>query len=135
MKALAFFIAVASMLVAANPLWAQQVVATGDGMVAEFDGPTRAVTFGQALVDAAAPVGVSIRVGIHTGEVERRGDDVAGLAVHLSARVQALAQPGEVLVSRTVVDLVAGSGIAFTDRGEHALKGVPGEWRLYAVER
>jgi class 3 adenylate cyclase len=113
----------------------REVNTTGDGMVAEFDGPTRAVTCGQALVDAAAQVGVSIRVGIHTGEVERRGDDVAGLAVHLSARVQALAQPGEVLVSRTVVDLVAGSGIAFTDRGEHALKGVPGAWRLYAVER
>jgi class 3 adenylate cyclase len=113
----------------------REVNTTGDGMVAEFDGPTRAVTCGQALVDAAAQVGVSIRVGIHTGEVERRGDDVAGLAVHLSARVQALAQPGEVLVSRTVVDLVAGSGIAFTDRGEHPLKGVPGVWRLYAVDR
>jgi class 3 adenylate cyclase len=113
----------------------REVNTTGDGMVAEFDGPTRAVTCGQALVDAASQVGVSIRVGIHTGEVERRGDDVAGLAVHLSARVQALAQPGEVLVSRTVVDLVAGSGIAFTDRGEHSLKGVPGLWRLYAVER
>jgi class 3 adenylate cyclase len=113
----------------------REVNTTGDGMVAEFDGPTRAVTCGQALVDAAAQVGVSIRVGIHTGEVERRGADVAGLAVHLSARVQALAQPGEVLVSRTVVDLVAGSGTAFADRGEHSLKGVPGSWRLYAVER
>ena len=84
----------------------REVNTTGDGMVAAFDGPTRAVVCGQALVDAAAQVGISIRVGIHTGEVERRGDDVAGLAVHLAARVQALAEPGEVLVSRTVVDLV-----------------------------
>jgi class 3 adenylate cyclase len=113
----------------------REVNTTGDGMVAAFDGPTRAVVCGQALVDAAAQVGISIRVGIHTGEIERRGNDVAGLAVHLAARVQALAQPGEVLVSRTVVDLVAGSGISFTDRGERELKGVPGSWRLYAVER
>ncbi len=113
----------------------REVNTTGDGLLAEFDGPTRAVICGQALVDAAAQVGLAIRVGIHTGEVERRGDDLAGLAVHLSARVQALAQPGEVLVSRTVVDLVAGSGIDFVDRGEHALKGVPGAWRLYAVDR
>ena len=113
----------------------REVNTTGDGLVAEFDGPTRAVICGQALVDAAAQVGVSIRVGIHTGEVERRGDDVAGLAVNLAARVQARAEPGEVLVSRTVVDLVTGSGTSFSDRGDHALKGVPGEWRLYAVER
>jgi class 3 adenylate cyclase len=113
----------------------REINTTGDGIVAAFDGPTRAVTCGQALVDAAAQVGISIRVGIHTGEVERRGSDIAGLAVNLAARVQAQAQPGEVLVSRTVVDLVTGSGVSFADRGEHQLKGVPGSWRLYAVER
>jgi class 3 adenylate cyclase len=113
----------------------REVNTTGDGIVAAFDGPTRAVTCAIALVDAAARAGVQIRVGIHTGEVERRGNDLAGLAVHLAARVEAQAGAGEVLVSRTVVDLVAGSGIRFTDRGEHALKGVPGTWQLYVVER
>jgi class 3 adenylate cyclase len=74
-----------------------------------------------------------VRVGVHTGEVERRGDDVAGIGVHIAARVQACAQPGEVWVSRTVTDLVAGSGINFTDRGEHLLRGVPGNWQLFSV--
>jgi class 3 adenylate cyclase len=74
-----------------------------------------------------------VRLGLHTGEVEQRGDDIGGIAVHTAARVQALAGPGEVLVSRTVTDLVAGSGIDFEDRGEHELKGVPGTWRLYSV--
>jgi class 3 adenylate cyclase len=76
---------------------------------------------------------IEVRTGLHTGEIEMRGDDVAGIAVHLAQRVSALARPGEVLVSRTVTDLVAGSGIQFEDRGEHGLKGVPGTWRLYSV--
>ena len=112
----------------------REVNTTGDGVVALFDGPTRAVMCASAIRDAAMQLGVSVRVGIHTGEVERRGDDVAGLAVHIAARVQALAEPDQVLVSRTVVDLVAGSGIALADRGEHELKGVPGTWRLFSVE-
>ena len=76
---------------------------------------------------------MNLRIGIHTGEIEIRGDDVAGLAVHIAARVQAQAEPNEILVSRTIVDLVVGSGIAFIDRGDHALKGVPGPWRLFSV--
>jgi class 3 adenylate cyclase len=79
-------------------------------------------------------LGLEVRAGVHTGEVEMRDGDISGIAVHLAARVAAAAQAGETLVSRTVVDLVAGSGLTFTDRGEHALKGVPGEWRLFAVE-
>ena len=78
-------------------------------------------------------IGIELRVGIHTGEVEKRGDDIGGIAVNLAARVESIAQPSEVLVSRTVTDLVAGSGLVFDDRGEHELKGVPGRWQLYAV--
>jgi len=110
------------------------VKSTGDGHLAIFDGPARAIRCGRALRDAVQQAGLDLRVGIHTGEVERRGDDVAGVAVHLAQRVSALAHPGEVLVSRTVVDLVAGSEIEFDDRGEHELKGVPGRWRLFAVK-
>ena len=106
---------------------------TGDGVLATFDGPARAIRCATELNTAAARVGLQIRAGLHSGEVEIRGDDVHGIAVHTAARVQSEAGAGEVLVSRTVVDLVAGSGIAFDDRGVHALKGVPGEWRLYAV--
>jgi class 3 adenylate cyclase len=85
--------------------------------------------------DAVGSLGLEIRVGLHTGEVETVGADLAGIAVHIGARVAAAAQPGEVLVSRTVADLVAGSGIRFRDRGAHLLKGVPGNWQLYAVDR
>jgi class 3 adenylate cyclase/esterase/lipase len=106
---------------------------TGDGALATFDAPARAVRCAGAIRDAARQIGFDVRIGIHTGEVEQRGEDIAGVAVITAARVQALAQPGEVLVSRTVVDLVAGSGIEFDDRGEHLLKGVPGTWRLFAV--
>jgi class 3 adenylate cyclase/pimeloyl-ACP methyl ester carboxylesterase len=106
---------------------------TGDGVLAMFDGPARAIRCATELQAAAARLGIEIRAGLHSGEVELRGDDVAGIAVHTAARVQSEAGAGEVLVSRTVVDLVAGSGLAFDDRGVHALKGVPGEWRLYAV--
>lgn len=107
---------------------------TGDGHLATFDGPGRAIRCARSLIDAVRGLGVEIRVGLHTGECELRGADVGGIAVHIGARVAALARPSEVLVSRTVTDLVAGSGIEFDDRGEHALKGVPGEWRLFAVK-
>jgi pimeloyl-ACP methyl ester carboxylesterase len=106
---------------------------TGDGVFATFDGPARAIRCGSAIRDAARQIGLDVRVGIHTGEVERRGTDLSGVAIHLAHRVCETAAPGEVLVSRTVVDLVAGSGLAFADRGEHALKGIPDRWRLFAV--
>jgi class 3 adenylate cyclase len=112
----------------------REVNTTGDGIVAMFDGPARAVACACAMRDAVAQIGVELRIGIHTGEVEKRGDDLAGLAVHIAARVEAMAETGQVLVSRTVVDLVVGSAIKFTDRGEHTLKGVPGLWRLFSVE-
>ena len=112
----------------------RQVKTTGDGILATFDGPARAIQCGLALCEGARQLGMEVRVGLHTGEVERRGDDVAGIGVHIAARVQACAQPGEVWVSRTVTDLVTGSAIVFSDRGEHQLKGVPGAWQLFAVE-
>ncbi|HEV8151285.1 MAG TPA: adenylate/guanylate cyclase domain-containing protein [Solirubrobacteraceae bacterium] len=105
----------------------------GDGFLATFDGPARAIWCAAAARDAVRALGLEIRAGLHTGEVEVLDGDVAGIAVNIGARVNAFAGAGEVLVSRTVTDLVAGSGIAFEDRGTHALKGVPGEWQLYAV--
>ncbi len=111
-----------------------EVKTLGDGMLATFDGPARAIRCGLAVTDAVRALGIEARVGLHTGEVELVGDDVAGIAVHIAARVGALAGTGEVLVSGTVKDLVAGSGIAFSDRGEHVLKGIPDEWRLFAVD-
>jgi class 3 adenylate cyclase len=87
-----------------------------------------------AIRDAVRAIGIRVRGGLHTGEIELRGDDIGGIAVHIAQRVQAFAQPDEVLVSRTVVDLVGGSGIPFADRGTHALKGVPQQWQLFAVE-
>jgi class 3 adenylate cyclase len=105
----------------------------GDGFLATFDGPARAIRCAAAARDAVRTLGLEIRAGLHTGEVEVLDGDVAGIAVNIGARVNAFAGAGEVLVSRTVTDLVAGSGIAFEDRGTHALKGVPGEWQLYAV--
>jgi class 3 adenylate cyclase len=111
----------------------RQVKSTGDGILATFDGPARAIQCGLAIRDGARQLGVEIRVGIHTGEVEQRGDDVAGIGVHIAARVEANAQAGQVWVSRTVTDLVTGSGVAFEDRGEHELKGVPGAWQLFMV--
>jgi class 3 adenylate cyclase len=107
---------------------------TGDGVFATFDGPARAIRCAGAIRDGARRLGLEIRAGLHTGECEIRDDDLGGIAVHVGARVAGLADPGEVLVSRTVVDLVAGSGIEFTDRGDHQLKGVPGTWRLFAVQ-
>jgi class 3 adenylate cyclase len=106
---------------------------TGDGVLARFDGPGRAIRCALALRDALEPLGIQIRAGMHTGEVELRGDDIGGIAVHIAERVQTFAGPREVLVSETVPRLVAGSGIEFDDRGEHELKGVPGNWRLYSV--
>ncbi len=112
----------------------RQVKTTGDGTLATFDGPARAVECARAVAETVLGLGLDIRAGLHTGEVETRGDDVAGMAVHIAARVSALAGAGEVLVSRTVTDLVAGSGIEFEDRGDHHLKGVPGTWRLFSVK-
>jgi class 3 adenylate cyclase len=108
------------------------VKTTGDGLLATFDGPGRGIQAAHALVAAAKQVGLETRVGMHTGECELMGDDVGGVAVHIGARVAALAGAGEVLVSSTVKDLVAGSGIDFADRGEHTLRGIPGTWRLFA---
>ncbi|MDX6636867.1 MAG: hypothetical protein QOJ01_378 [Solirubrobacterales bacterium] len=113
----------------------REVKTMGDGFLATFDGPARAIRCATASTTAVRGLGLDIRAGLHTGEVEVMGDDVGGMAVHIGARVGAKAEAGEVLVSGTVKDLVVGSGFEFADRGEHELKGVPGEWRLYAVER
>jgi class 3 adenylate cyclase len=109
------------------------VKSTGDGHLASFDGPGRAIRCARFITDGAQGLGMQLRCGIHTGEVERRGDDLAGIAVHLAQRISALAVAHEVLVSRTVVDLVAGSGMEFEDRGERELKGLPAKWRLLRV--
>jgi class 3 adenylate cyclase len=109
------------------------VKTTGDGILAIFDGPGRAIRCAAALREELRPAGLDIRAGLHTGEVERRGDDVGGIAVHIGARIMGAAAPGEVLVSRTVRDLVAGSGIALESRGTHALRGVGDDWPLFAV--
>ena len=101
-------------------------------MLATFDGPARAVRCAQAICGAVRSLGIEVRAGLHTGEIELRGDDIGGIAVHIGQRVSALAGPGEVLVSSTVKDLVAGSGITFADRGSHVLKGVPDEWRVFS---
>lgn len=111
----------------------REVKATGDGFLAAFDGPAEAIECALSARDATAELGVPTRAGIHTGQCEVRGDDLAGIAVHIGARVASLAGPGEVLVSRTVRDLVAGSDVSLEDRGEHTLKGVPEPWRVYAV--
>jgi class 3 adenylate cyclase len=112
----------------------REINTTGDGMLATFDGPARAVRCAQAISEAVQSLGIEVRAGLHTGEIELRGADIGGIAVHIGQRVSALAGPGEVLVSSTVLDLVAGSGIAFADRGSHVLKGVPDEWRVFAVK-
>jgi len=111
----------------------REVKTVGDAFIATFDGPARAMRCACAIRDGVAQLGIQIRAGIHTGEIELHGPDIAGIAVHIAARVIAAARPGEVLVSSTVKDLSAGSGIAFADRGSHALKGVPDEWRLFEV--
>jgi class 3 adenylate cyclase len=110
-----------------------EVDTAGDGFFATFDGPARAIACARAIVAGAAELGLGVRAGIHTGECELHDGKVAGIAVHLGARVAAAADPGQVLATSTVKDLVAGSGLDFSERGEHELKGVPGRWRLYAV--
>jgi class 3 adenylate cyclase len=110
-----------------------KVDSAGDGMLATFDGLARAVHCAQACISAVRAIDLDIRAGVHTGEVELRGDHIGGIAVHIGARVASLAGPGEVLVTRTVTDLVAGSGIQFHDHGDHSLKGVREPWHLYAV--
>ncbi|MFL5982223.1 MAG: adenylate/guanylate cyclase domain-containing protein [Gaiellaceae bacterium] len=112
----------------------REVDTAGDGFLATFDGPARAIRCGLAVASDARALGLDVRAGVHTGECELLGDKVAGIAVHTGARVSALANGGEVLVSQTVKDLVAGSGIELRDRGEHEFKGVPGRWRVYAAE-
>jgi class 3 adenylate cyclase len=111
----------------------REVKSTGDGFLATFDGPGRAVRCGQAIVDCVKRIGLDTRVGLHAGEVEVMGDDVGGIAVHIASRVGALAGSGEVLVSETVKGIVAGSGLEFEERGEHQLKGVPDRWRLFSL--
>jgi class 3 adenylate cyclase len=113
----------------------KEVDDAGDGFFAVFDGPARAVQCAARIRDAVRPLGLEIRSGIHTGECERTASKFAGIAVHTAARVMALAQPGEVLVSRTVKDLVAGSGLSFEERGAHELKGVPGTWEVFAARQ
>ena len=113
----------------------REIDTAGDGFLATFDGPARAIRSAKAIVESVRTLGLEIRAGLHTGEVELAGDAVRGIAVHTGARVASAAGPGEVLVSQTVKDLVAGAGIDFEDRGARELKGVPGEWRLYAVRQ
>jgi class 3 adenylate cyclase len=112
----------------------REVKTVGDGFVATFDSPVQAIECALAIRDTLKALDIDVRAGIHTGEIEVRGEDVAGMAVHIAARVGTLAEPGQVLASRTVVDLVVGSVIGFVDRGDHELKGVPGVWKLFAVE-
>jgi len=111
----------------------REVQMLGDGFLATFDGPARAIRCATSISEGSRALGVDVRSGLHTGECELIGDDVGGIAVHIGARVASLASPGEILVSSTVKDLVVGSGLNFEDRGPHALKGVPGEWRIFAV--
>jgi class 3 adenylate cyclase len=112
----------------------REVNTSGDGFLAMFDGPQRAIRCAMAIRDAVQSLGIEVRAGLHTGECEVRGDDIGGIAVHIGARVSALAGPSDVLVSSTLRDLVIGSGLEFEDRDKHELKGVPGEWRIFAVK-
>jgi len=112
----------------------REVKTTGDGFLATFDGPARAIRAADAIRSELRELGLELRVGLHTGECELLGDDIGGIAVHIAARVLTQAGTGEILCSRTVKDLVAGAGFAFTDRGTYQLKGVPDQWQLYAVE-
>ena len=111
----------------------REVNTSGDGFLAMFDGPQRAIRCAMAIRDAVQALGIEVRAGLHTGECEVRGDDIGGIAVHIGARVSALAGANDVLVSSTLRDLVIGSGLEFEDRGAHELKGVPGDWHLFAV--
>jgi class 3 adenylate cyclase len=109
----------------------REVSTAGDGFLAAFDGPARAIRCAGAIREAVRGLGLDVRCGVHTGECELVGKDLAGIAVHIGARVSALAGSGEILVSQTVRDLVAGSGLSFNERGKHQLKGVPDQWRLF----
>ena len=111
----------------------KEIDTAGDGFLATFDGPARAVRCALAIIVPLRDLGLEVRAGVHTGEMALRGDDVAGLAVHIGARVATLARPSEVLVSSTVKNLTAGAGLLFEDAGEHELKGVPDRWHLYRV--
>jgi class 3 adenylate cyclase len=116
-----------------NAYGGRAIKSTGDGFLATFDGPARAVRCAKTIGQRVSDLGIELRAGLHTGEVEMIGSDVGGMAVHIGARIGALGEPGEVLASSTVRDLVVGSGIEFDDRGSHELKGVPGEWKIYEV--
>jgi len=116
-----------------NRFRGREVNTSGDGFLAMFDGPQRAIRCAMAIRDAVQTLGIEVRAGLHTGECEVRGDDIGGIGVHIGARVSALAGPNDVLVSSTLRDLVIGSGLEFEDRGAYGLKGVPGEWHLFAV--
>jgi class 3 adenylate cyclase len=111
----------------------REINTMGDGFLATFDGPARAVRCAQEITSRVHDLEIEIRVGVHIGEIEYDGDNISGIGVAIGARVGALAHPSEVLVSQTIKDLTAGAGLYFTDRGEHQLKGVPGPWRLYAA--
>jgi class 3 adenylate cyclase len=111
----------------------REVKQIGDGCLATFDGPARAIRCGMSMIESVKSLGIEIRVGLHTGEVEVMGDDVGGIAVHIASRIGHMAEASKVFTSGTVKDLVAGSGIAFADRGTHVLKGVPDEWRVLEV--
>ncbi len=110
-----------------------EITTTGDGFLASFDGPARAIRCAEAIRDSIARLGIALRLGLHTGECEIRGDDLVGLAVHIATRIGALAAPGEIVVSGTVKDLVVGSGLTFDERGDQELRGVPGVWKVFAV--
>jgi class 3 adenylate cyclase len=117
-----------------NAFRGREVNTAGDGLLATFDGPARAIRCAGSVRERMRPLGLQVRTGLHTGECELVGDDIGGIAVHIAARVAAMAEPDEVMVSSTVKDLVAGSGLQFADRGAHNLKGLPGEWRLFVVQ-
>jgi class 3 adenylate cyclase len=119
---------------ASTPTFGGRIVkSTGDGLLATFDGPARAVGFALAMKDGVKAFALTIRAGVHAGEVELRDQDIGGLGVHIAARISGMAEPDEVLASRTVKDLTAGPGIAFVDRGAHALKGLPEDWPLLSA--
>ena len=118
---------------AVTALGGETIKTTGDGVLALFTGPGQGVRCAEQVIADAGELGLEVRTGLHTGEVERSEDDVAGLAVHLASRIMGRAEAGEILVSGTVRDLVIGSDLAFSDRGEHELKGIPGRWPIYAA--
>ena len=126
-------VSLAYQVIGDGPHQGTEVDTAGDGFLATFDGPARGVRCAQAIAEAVSALGVEVRAGLHTGEVETIDGKVGGIAVHIGARVGALARASEVLVSSTVRDLVAGSGLTFEDAGEHDLKGVPERWHLYGV--